>query len=208
MNTRGSITTPEAAELDWQAFRYIAGEMSLEEADQFEGRLAVDQAAREAVARSVEIAQGVASIAAEPVSCVPMIASGTANRTQPGHWSARAVTAVAVVALLLAVGGTLFRPAFDSTQIGGPTAGGDRFASSGANRLIALWTSAEAAANQSFEEAASDAAVVIDVDGLLPGEFADSVDTSQVVVPGWMLAAVAGGREGDAQHSDDEIREN
>lgn len=48
-------------ELDWLAFRYIAGELSEPEAAEFEERLAVDQAAREAVARSVELTSTLAA---------------------------------------------------------------------------------------------------------------------------------------------------
>lgn len=43
-------------ELDWLAFRYIAGELSASEADAFETRMADDQQAREAVARAVGLA--------------------------------------------------------------------------------------------------------------------------------------------------------
>lgn len=48
-------------ELDWLAFRYIAGELSEPEAAEFEERLALDQDAREAVARSVELTSTLAT---------------------------------------------------------------------------------------------------------------------------------------------------
>jgi hypothetical protein len=47
-------------ELDWLAFRYVAGEMSGEEAATFEFRLADDQYAREAVSRAVGLTQRLA----------------------------------------------------------------------------------------------------------------------------------------------------
>ena len=46
-------------ELDWVAYNYVAGEMSAEESNQFEVRLATDQAAREAVAASVALLQAI-----------------------------------------------------------------------------------------------------------------------------------------------------
>jgi ferric-dicitrate binding protein FerR (iron transport regulator) len=48
-------------ELDWSAFCYAAGELSPAEAEAFEQRLASDQAAREALARAVQLTQAVAS---------------------------------------------------------------------------------------------------------------------------------------------------
>jgi hypothetical protein len=47
-------------ELDWTAFCYAAGELSPAEGAAFEQRLATDQAAREALARAVELTQAVA----------------------------------------------------------------------------------------------------------------------------------------------------
>jgi anti-sigma-K factor RskA len=43
------------AELEWLAFRYVAGEMTADEARTFEQRLSDDQPAREAVSRAVAI---------------------------------------------------------------------------------------------------------------------------------------------------------
>ena len=48
-------------QLDWSAFCYAAGEMSPAEATEFETLLADDQAAREALARAVELTQVVAA---------------------------------------------------------------------------------------------------------------------------------------------------
>jgi anti-sigma-K factor RskA len=53
-------------ELDWLAFCYAAGELSAQDTEQFETRLAGDQAAREALARAVELTQTV--VAAETVA--------------------------------------------------------------------------------------------------------------------------------------------
>jgi anti-sigma-K factor RskA len=47
------------AELDWLAFAYVAGELTADEAADFELRLADDQRAREAVAAAIEIEEAV-----------------------------------------------------------------------------------------------------------------------------------------------------
>jgi hypothetical protein len=61
----------DASELDWLAFRYVAGEMAVEEAEAFEGRLDQDQEAREAVARVVELAGAVAALAPQAATTLP-----------------------------------------------------------------------------------------------------------------------------------------
>jgi anti-sigma factor RsiW len=48
-----------ANDVDWLAFCYVANELPADEREAFEGRLADDQAIREAVARAVELVQAV-----------------------------------------------------------------------------------------------------------------------------------------------------
>src|SRR5688572_17831025 len=82
-------------ELDWSAFCYASGEMTPAEAEAFEQRLSDDQAAREALARAVEITQAV--ISAES------LAPAVALRSQPATWSRRlAWMAIGSAASLLA----------------------------------------------------------------------------------------------------------
>jgi hypothetical protein len=59
--------TNDTYDLDWLAFCYAAGDLNATEAEQFEARLADDQAAREALARAVELTQTIA--AAETQYC-------------------------------------------------------------------------------------------------------------------------------------------
>jgi hypothetical protein len=47
----------DLSDLDWRAFLYVAGELDDAQRDAFEEELAVDQSAREAVARAVELSQ-------------------------------------------------------------------------------------------------------------------------------------------------------
>jgi hypothetical protein len=53
------------SEIFWQAFRYVASEMGPDEAESFEHRLDLDQEAREAVARVVELTGAVAALRPE-----------------------------------------------------------------------------------------------------------------------------------------------
>jgi ferric-dicitrate binding protein FerR (iron transport regulator) len=80
-------------DLDLLAFRYIADEMTGAEAESFEQRLAADQAACEAVAHAVELAQAVASA---PADVIPL----PATHSSPRHWlrPARWVAAAAAIA--------------------------------------------------------------------------------------------------------------
>jgi hypothetical protein len=55
---------------EWLAFRYIAGELSDDEAVAFEAELETSQIAREAVARAVELSQAVAIAESQPVELV------------------------------------------------------------------------------------------------------------------------------------------
>jgi hypothetical protein len=54
------MSAEHQGELDWLAFRYVAGEMTAQEASALELRLADDQQAREAVCRAVGLAQRLA----------------------------------------------------------------------------------------------------------------------------------------------------
>lgn len=59
-------------DLDWLAFRYISGEMTAEEADAFECRLADDQGAREAVAQAVALTAAVSLAAPSTREVLPL----------------------------------------------------------------------------------------------------------------------------------------
>lgn len=86
-------------ELDWIAFRYVAGDMADGEAAAFEERLATTQPAREAVARAAELTQVVAR----------------AERPRPRRvW--RHVAGWAAAAAALGVGVWLVRPSDPPTQ--------------------------------------------------------------------------------------------
>ena len=81
-------------ELSWLAFRYIADELSAEQRDTFEQRLAVDQQAREEVARAVEMTQAVACVHAQ----APAVSLRPRRWLRPVTW-----TVAAAAVLLIAV---------------------------------------------------------------------------------------------------------
>jgi len=68
-----------AADREWLAFRYIAGELTGEELVLFEAELETSQIAREAVARAVDLSQAIAIAESHQVELVEA-ASRTASR--------------------------------------------------------------------------------------------------------------------------------
>jgi hypothetical protein len=94
------MNNPECSnEVEWLAFSYAAGELTEADAEQFELRLADDQAAREALARAVELTQVVAAAEAQ---CGDLVVPASMVRSD---WSLRLswMATGGVAALLLAV---------------------------------------------------------------------------------------------------------
>src|SRR6266850_973110 len=87
-------------ELDWLAFCYAADELSPAEAEQFEARLADDQAAREALARAVELTHAVAAAEAQSGDFVTLAARSSTNWNTRLSWMAIGGLASLLLALL------------------------------------------------------------------------------------------------------------
>lgn len=87
-------------ELDWLAFCYVAGELSGGEAEQFEAHLADDQAAREALARAVELSQAVAAVEAQSEYLVTPRARIKSDWNTRLSWMAIGGVASLLIALL------------------------------------------------------------------------------------------------------------
>ena len=92
-------------ELFWQAFCYVAGELSADAAEQFEARLEVDQRAREAVAQAVELAAAARSAeglvvpdrpAALPIDSEPLSAMRRWG-APAGGWALAVAAGIALV---------------------------------------------------------------------------------------------------------------
>lgn len=100
-------------DVDWLAFRYVAGEMTDDERDAWEIRLADDQAAREAVAAAYELTQAVAALppsvweCGSPVAAAPSPLAGRATSAAAPRSSRSPIAwwASAAAALLAAVVG-------------------------------------------------------------------------------------------------------
>lgn len=188
---------PSPDDLDWLAFRYLAGEMAADETARFEEWLAADQAPREAVARAVEIAQAVVVLESEWTRCQR---HGAPSRLR---WGVSFVSAA--VCLSLVVGLFVLRGDRSASDHGahapvaarnhqGDSSVQDAWERGAANPLpagdlVALWTQSwtarEAAAAGADENPESDWTAW---DGLQSAG-TDSAETG-VVVPDWMLAAV------------------
>ncbi len=164
-------------ELDWLAFCYVAGEMSAEEFEGFEDRLATDQNAREAVVRAVKLSQAVALS-----SAVPYVRTASPRDSLDRRWRRRSGwTVVSAVAACLALMLTL-----NAWQHPDPL--GVQMADAEASRLVEVWVESQAGTD--------------DQDVLpLNGDLEDMGD-DDLSVPGWLLAAVAMDGEQDGQHPD------
>lgn len=79
----GEKVSERENQLEWIAFCYLTGELNPAEAEQFEVRLADDQAAREALARAVELTQ---MVAAAESGCGDLVAPAA---REPASWSTR-----------------------------------------------------------------------------------------------------------------------
>ena len=95
--------------LDWQAFLYVAGEMSADEAATFEALLAVDQTTREAVARSIELSASVYSAfesqraATENVTPKPFAYPHASRRHSKTYWLSMFACVTTAACILAAI---------------------------------------------------------------------------------------------------------
>ncbi|MCI0359075.1 MAG: hypothetical protein L0211_11405 [Planctomycetaceae bacterium] len=97
-------------DLDLAAFRYVAGEMSPDEAIAFEARLADDQPARESVGRAVALAERLAEAAPAEEPIVERRADYRWVIAPLGWMAAGAAVALLAVSLLGRSGGSAIQP--------------------------------------------------------------------------------------------------
>ena len=178
----------ETADLDWLAFQYIAGELTDEQTRAFEGRLASDQEACEAVAAAVELSEITAlvekcpayRVTAKPTPHVPVTASSPLSWARSLAWmGCGAVACLLVVALAQRAGPPERLAENDLDQ--GPA----RQVADGSPELALVW--AQARSDGAIEFSAEPADAVLPADALLQGESANEIST-----PSWMITAVAG----------------
>lgn len=171
----------------WEAYRYVSGEMSDAEEAAFEGRLAVEQPLREAVAAVVETESAVCCIESErQVVRTKRPAVVPRRRVHVGLFAAAsAVLAIALVVFLRG-GNDPVEPKTDvadnadlERRLTLPVDDGDR-----TDDIVAFWSTPTEPRRPSVEDR--------DLGDWL--DEADAVATDEeeeFVVPGWMLAAIA-----------------
>jgi anti-sigma-K factor RskA len=177
------------SDLDWLAFCYAAGELSVADAEAFEARLADDQSAREAVARAVELTQIVAAAEAQSGDFVTPAARTTSDWNTRLSWMAIGGLASVLLALLWS---GIVGPTWKTAQRGANAASQQTLALAWnetraqiANvREAGLWPSVGTASTDVEDEVASD----FQVD-----------DGSVEEAPSWMMAALFGQATDDAQ---------
>jgi hypothetical protein len=181
-------------ELTWLAFQYVAGDFSAAAAEQFEERLATDQAAREAVAEAVELLHAVcAAEASEPVVAV---AAHQSIWSQKLVWiSTGAAAAVALVAGVLSInpwGG--FSPSRPERNVAAVSPA-----------LVDAWSAIrKEAADESASHSVSASAVLTEAELALAEE--DLALSTEA--PSWMTAGVLGLSGKDLETSESQPQEN
>ena len=176
-------------DLLWQAFCYANDELTPAEAAAFEERLAVDQAACEAVARAVEVCETVRAVPQEVTvlqevtgaTCISIVRR-EATWMQPVGW-----LALGAAACLAAV------MAFQTWQ---PGAGATTAKASDANLALA-WVEAQAELPHDLDYMSEDVSALADASDNEPvdGETVDDevADDAGHLPPSWMLAALSDG---------------
>jgi hypothetical protein len=190
-------TLSKSDDLHWLAFRYAAGEMSAEEEQGFELRLADDQQAREAVEQAVELSEAVRMAAAETPAIEPARQALLTYR--------RAAWAATAACLLLAVCGvawlvnSILRSTPPSQTIGASN-GVDRNARDASIALewAALRGRQDAAAPESWIDSGP-----LDVEN---DTEAIAVAQADSELPEWLMTAVAG--DADVASDADPPQEN
>lgn len=215
------IPSDRQEELSWLAFRYISTEMSPDEAAQFEERLAIDQAAREAVAAEVHRSQVISSVfAAMPVAnhthngcstqratiqVVPNEASfrklSTQQRKRNAAWIFAGAAACLAVLLI-----TEFSPFHRADN---PHLFGTHGMPS-ASSLASIWAESAFPVDRQDEPGRDEPGR----DELLRDELMRVADvspldeTSEFIVPEWLLAAVAAPADPDQEQPEDLLYDN
>jgi len=184
MNPLHPITPEFDDELNWLAFRYVAGELTEEQTESFEARLADDLAACEAVAAMSELAVSAQSAAAvEKSERVRVAESPHKLRVRIRSWIAIGSTVVALGWLFLLSGNRS-----DRTEIGpaGPVTRSD---AQTAADLIARWSQSE------------ESEFTSELPEIAPLDLNGAGDSGRPDIPTWMIAAVS--LENAASRSDD-----
>jgi hypothetical protein len=174
MNERHHLTPGTDDELDWLAFRYVAGELSEEEVASFEARLADDVAACEAVAAMSELSIGTqVALLSEKLEPARRVEYPGSLTVRIRSWIAVGSTAVALGWLFLLLGNRSDRATVETSASVAQTE-----AQSAAD-LIARWSRSE---ETEFSDELPD---------ITPLELSAADNSERPDIPGWMIAAVS-----------------
>lgn len=195
------MSVSELHQIDWHAFCYVANELSAEERLAFEESLAIDQVAREALARAVELTRAVAAAGPHDFPSHDFAASGAAETSvvvkASGNWTRRVSwMAIGAAASLLAA---VLVSSFGDRQPASAWLNPDSVQS---NRELAFaWSEARAEIGPR-ESAWSDSELSELTDELAASYAPDheSPDSAAAETPSWMTAALLA----QAEHSPDQ----
>ncbi len=170
--------TTDKQDLDWLAFCYAAGELENTQCEQFEARLADDQAAREALARAVELCQTVTAAETHRADYVTPAAQVRTGWNQRLSWMAVGGLASLLLAMLW-------------TGVVGPTwqAANRNFHAFSQQNLASAWTETRTEIANVREAGYWPTLTSIDADDELPAT-ASLEENMLEDAPTWMTAAV------------------
>jgi anti-sigma factor RsiW len=174
-------------ELDFLAFRYISDELSDDERAAFELRLVEDQAAREAVARSVELSQAMLAAieSLEPKSADLQLAGLAPREASFPSWYTRIawMTAGAAACLVGLIGYQFYL----KQPIAGPA---PTSTTAEVARLADAWSDAQESLRVARDAAAESVEADRASEELVSQEGAPPALGDMSETPSWMLAAV------------------
>lgn len=185
---------PFADDLDWTAFCYVAGELSADEAARFEDRLAGDQAAREAVARAVEVASAALQVAEQrmavaALSSADVPAAAPADSHLPPRSRPRSVRLAAWGSLAAAAAITVVVWRLLPGQISQPTELARAVDPEALSEIVVTWSELQAEPEPWRLETPPEEELVPLAASVEPLE--DPADEEALEIPEWLAAAIA-----------------
>ena len=109
---------PSESDLSWDAFRYACGELPPTQADDFERRMATDQGAREALARAVELIEGLTLAGANiQADVIPFFRRSKVRRALTVSIAAMVAAAAVLIAMIGPRSTPVERTTPDSNQV-------------------------------------------------------------------------------------------
>jgi hypothetical protein len=214
MSPDESLAQPYAKELPWLAFLYVSEELTPDEVVDFEERLLTDQAAREAVADAMKLADGVwlasalDAYGAKPDAVAPAIPSDRTDDRKSSRWAIWISSTLAAAVVAFCVGWWFAQEASNrSTRLAdqshhdsAPERLADVSAVEGAEELVGLWTDSR------------ELLAVLGPSSEYPSELIEDyqshdADGSEEEAFAWMLAAVSAA-SGEGQNDNPEVMEN